>query len=275
MLKLPFVCVAMSFSALAAPSSAHEFWIEPLGYMLSPGDTLEATIKVGTEFEGSSYAYLPTNFRRFDLTTGGETAPVPGRIGDRPAVQVPVEEPGLTTLIHVTRDYELTWETWQKFEDFVDHKDGAGVLDTHRAQYEEADGVREVYSRYGKSLVAVGEGAGQDQEYGLTTEIVALENPYTGDLSDGFDIRVLYDGAPRADEQVEIFARNATDEVTITTTRTNADGVATIDVAPDTEYLLDSVVFREPADDLNPDFAPQWETLWASLTFHTPGAAMN
>ena len=274
-MKLPLAFAALASSVIALPSSAHEFWIEPTDYMLSPGETLNARIMVGTEFEGSSYAYLPTNFRRFDISTGGQPVPLPGRIGDRPAAQVAIGREGLTTLIHVTRDYELTWETWKKFEDFVDHKDGAGVLEDHRAQYEEADGVREVYSRYGKSLVAVGNGAGEDKAYGLLTEIVALENPYTDNLSDGFDVRVLYEGEPRADEQVEIFARDVDGAVTITTTRTNADGVATINVAPETEYLLDSVVFRAPAEDLAADFDPQWETLWASLTFRTPGAAIN
>ena len=274
-MKLLSASVVFSFSIAAGASSAHEFWIEPEAYMLRLGDPLNAKIVVGTEFEGSSYAFIPSNFRQFDVVTADGLSPVEGRIGDRPAAQITADTPGLTTLIHVTRDYELTWETWKQFEDFVDHKDGKGVLDDHRAQYEEADGVREVYSRYGKSLIAVGDGAGEDRAYGLLTEIVALENPYTDTLSDGMDIRVLYDGQPRADEQVEIFARDADGAVSITTARTNAEGVATISVEPDTEYLLDSVVFRDPADDLNPDFDPQWETLWASLTFHTPGAAMN
>ena len=270
-MKLPLLWSAMSFSLLALPSSAHEFWIEPEDYTVQPGEELRATIKVGTEFEGSSYAFLPTNFRRFDVAIGDEIGAVPGRIGDRPAVQLGVDRTGLVTLIHVTRDYELTWETWQKFEEFVDHKDGRDVLADHEAAgYGQIDGVREVYSRYGKSLVSAGDGAGEDREYGLLTEIVALENPYTDDMTDGLDIRVLYDGAPRADEQVEVFARDADGAVTITTTRTDADGRATVTVAPDTEYLLDSVVFRAPADDLNPDFDPMWETLWASLTFHTP-----
>ena len=116
----------------------------------------------------------------------------------------------------------------------------------------------------------MGEGAGEDRAYGLLTEIVALENPYTGDMSDGLDVQLLFEREPRANAQIEIFSKSLDDdtaEAEISTVTTDEEGFATVPVEAGRQYLLDAVVFREPVEDLLPRFDPQWETLWASLTF--------
>ena len=128
--------------------------------------------------------------------------------------------------------------------------------------------VRERYSRYAKSLIAVGNGAGEDIEAGLATEIVALENPYTGDMTDGLDILVLYEGKPRMDTQVEVFRKAPDGTVTITYERTDEAGKATIPVLPGHRYQLDAVVLRplEVVDEKD----PSWESLWANMTLEVP-----
>lgn len=273
-MTLLWLPLAVAFSAmLCLPSAAHEFWIEPERYELAPGETLRAALRTGQRFEGPSAPYLPSDFRRFELAAGGEPPrPVESRLGDRPALRAEMSGPGLVTILHVTRDYVLEWETWRDFESFLRHKDAAWVLraDAEAGRAPRAD-VVESYSRHAKSLVAVGDGAGADRARGLLTEIVALENPYTGDLSDGLDIRVLYEGAPRADAQVEIFAKSGDGRVRVATARTDGAGRATIPVAPGVAYLLDAVVFRAPSAALADATGAEWESLWASLTFRTPG----
>ena len=270
-MKLLSAALAAGLVTLTTPAGAHEFWIEVEDYTIAPGDPLSAALMVGQDFQGSSYAYIPANFRRFDMALGDDhPRPVEGRLGDRPALQTTIEDPGLAVILHVTRDYQLTWEGWPEFTAFVDHKSGAGVLETHAEQgYPQTD-VREVYSRYGKALVAVGEGQGEDRAFGLATEIVARENPYTGDLSDGLDVQLYLDGQPRADAQIEIFSKTGPDDARLETVRTDAEGRATVPVTAGRSYLLNAVVFRQPAGDLDPEFDPMWETLWASLTFAAP-----
>ena len=100
----------------------------------------------------------------------------------------------------------------------------------------------------------------------METEFIALSNPYTDDLTQGMAVQILYQGAPRADAQIEIFDRAPDDEVTITTLQTDAEGRASIPVKPGHSYLLDAVVLRE---------APKggdavWQTLWAAITFSVP-----
>ncbi len=259
---------AIALTLLPVTATAHEFWIDPVEYAVPSGGTLMATLRVGENFAGAEQSYLDRNFVRFDTQCGGMVDPVPGRAGDRPALNVAAPREGLCVIIHQTKDYTLTYSVWQKFVNFVEHKDFEGVLDEHAARGLPETGFIELYSRYAKSLIAVGDGAGSDAEVGLVTEIVAEANPYTDDISGGFPIRVLYNGAPRADAQVELFARPPSGEVEVSLHRTDADGRVTLPVQPSYSYLADAVVLRPMEPQAEKD--PVWESLWASLTFAVP-----
>ncbi len=260
---------SLVFAALAGAATAHEFWISPPAYRIAPGDLLVADIRVGQKFKGGAYTFVPQRFARFDLVHDGKVVPVEGRLGDKPALSMAPPGEGLVVIVHQTTDYLLTYSEAEKFEAFVREKDFAWALDEHRARGLPETGFRERYSRYGKSLVAVGDGDGEDRVVGMLTEIVALANPYGDDMSAGLPVRVLYQNAPRDDVQVELFEKSPDGSVVVTRLRTDANGEVTLPVRPGFEYLVDAVVMRplEPADAAD----PVWESLWASLTFQVPG----
>lgn len=260
--------LAVSMACIALSSKAHEFWIDPVEFQLASGSPVVADIRVGQSFQGSAYSYIPTNFRRFDYMLDGALVAVPGRVGDRPALNVTPEGEGLMVVIHVTTDSRLVWDTWEKFTGFLEHKDLTWGLAEHDARGLSREKVREAYSRYAKSLIAVGHGDGLDVEAGLLVEIIALENPYSGEMSDGMDIRAMFDGAPLKDTQIEVFEKAVDGTVTTSTNRTDTDGAATISVKAGHTYMLDAVVLR-PLDMVD-DMDPAWESLWANLTFQVP-----
>ena len=146
---------------------AHEFWIDPVIFELPADAPLVADIRVGQNFSGAAYAYYPPQFRRLDLVTSKGTQPVLGRPGDRPALNVPSPATGLITAVHVTGDMTLTYKDWAKFKAFVTHKDFAWATSDHFARGLPETGFKERYSRYAKSLFAVGNGAGQGRLRGL------------------------------------------------------------------------------------------------------------
>lgn len=256
----------------AVPALAHEFWIAPVAYQVPSGARLLADIRVGESMEGSAYSYVPPNFARFDVVMGGTAYPVEGRAGDRPALNMaaPVAD-GLAVVVHQTRAYKLTYPKWETFVSFTEHKDVEWAQARHLERGFVQDEVREEYIRFGKSLIGVGSGAGADSAVGLRTEIVAETNPYTDDLSGGVTVQVLYEGAPRADVQVELFDRapGATAGVS-SLHRTDAEGRVTLPVQAGHEYLVDSVVMNE----IDPEAheGQPWQSLWASLTFRVPDA---
>ena len=247
---------------------AHEFWIDPVIFELPADAPLVADIRVGQNFSGAAYAYYPPQFRRFDLVTSKGTQPVLGRPGDQPALNVPSPATGLITAVHVTGDMTLTYKDWAKFKAFVTHKDFAWATSDHLARGLPETGFKERYSRYAKSLFAVGNGAGQDREVGLVTELVARTNPYTDDIGQGILLQVLYKGAPRTNAQLELFEKAADGKVQITLHRTDETGHVRVPVQRGRRYLADAVVMR-PLDAATSDGAV-WESLWASLTFAVP-----
>jgi len=124
-----------------------------------------------------------------------------------PAISVDAHKEKLTILAHETVPTSLRYTDWQKFQEFADHKDFPDMLARHRARGLSETDFSETYSRHVKALVAVDDGAGQDRALGLETEFVALANPYTDDLSARFPVALTYDGATRANAQVEVFEK--------------------------------------------------------------------
>ncbi|MFK7754425.1 MAG: DUF4198 domain-containing protein [Sedimentitalea sp.] len=260
---LPKLCLCL---VTAFPALSHEFWIEPHKFQVEPGEDVIADLRNGQIFKGSALAFFDRRIERFDLVSDDRTVPVAGRMGDIPALATPVQDQGLLVLVHQTAPSTLKYNTWEKFQKFADHKDFPDIRTRHLARDLPLEGFTESYSRYAKALVGVGHAKGSDAPTGMETEFVALTNPYTDDLSDGFQAQLLYQGRPRGDAQVEVFERAPDDTVTVTLLRTDADGQVSVPVQPDHDYLIDAVILRPmPEGD-----ASVWESLWAAFTFGVP-----
>lgn len=256
---------------LAAPVSAHEYWIEPIAYAVPGNSILAAALFNGQNFTGTEFPFLPQAFARFDVALGDQVVPVTGRLGDRPALLMRPLGEGLHVVVFETPGDAVEYTEFDKFKGFVEHKDFRGALETHAARGLPETKFSEFYTRHSKALIAVGHGKGADRAFGLETEIVALANPYTDALDGRMPVQVLYQGAPRADAQIELFAKAPDGTVVVTLHRTGADGVAQLPVVPGHSYLVDAVVLREPAAALAAERGVVWESLWAALTFAVPG----
>ena len=262
--------LALILTLVAAPVTAHEFWIEPTDYQIDADGSLEANIVNGQEFAGLKLAYLPQRFVNFMLFAGEESARVTGRPGDNPALnQEPVAQ-GLNIAAYQSTYATVDYDDWESFQRFVDHKDFGDILSVHEARGLPLEGFEEVYSRHAKTLIGVGDSAGADRRVGLETEIVALTNPYVDDLGSGFRVQVYYRNDVRAQTQVEVFEKAPNDTVAISLYQTDENGVSVFPVRAGYSYMVDAVVLREPSARLAEQTGAVWETLWANLTFAVP-----
>ncbi|MFN4130710.1 MAG: DUF4198 domain-containing protein [Paracoccaceae bacterium] len=266
-IRLAFiVCLTLSSAGFA---KAHEFWVSPDEYLITAEDQIQARLRVGVQMKGAVLSYLPNDISRFEVIERDVVRPVTGRMGDNPALAMEPLGDGLVIVVHETRDTRLAYKDFNVFANFVTHKDAAWALDAHATRGLPQTDFAESYRRHAKSLIAVGDGAGSDRVVGMKIELVAEANPYTDDLSDGLPLRVLLDGAPRANAQVELFATHPDGEVSVSLHRTDSAGRVVVPVERGVEYLADSVALTAlENDDVN--VGPVWHSDWASLTFQVP-----
>jgi uncharacterized GH25 family protein len=267
--KVPVLLALLILATSTSFAKAHEFWLSPDEYTLTPDEMMQVRLRIGTGMKGAALTYVPDDAARFEIVQGDEVRPVEGRLGDNPALVAAAGADGLAVVVHETTDAILTYSDFAVFQRFVAHKDFTTALADHAARGLPETGFKETYRRHAKSLLAIGSGTGADRAMGLKIEIVALANPYTDDLSQGLPVLVLLDGAPRTDAQVELFQTAPDGTVTATLHRTDTEGRVTLPMRPGMEYLVDSVALRRlPNDD--PAAGPVWHSDWASLTFRTP-----
>lgn len=267
-MKPVYLAALFATLVVTGKGTAHEFWIDPQDFTLEAGETLLADTRVGQDFSGAAQSFLPSNFEAFAVVSGGALQPVEGRLGDIPALTMDGLQEGLAVIVHQSVPYQIVWSEWERFLNFAIHKDLGDVTAMHEARALSQEDVTENYIRYAKSLVAVGAGAGEDSRVGMRTELVAMANPYTDDITGGMPMQLWYEDALQADYQVELYAEDAAGEVIVTLHRTDADGVVLLPVEPGVTYMADAVFLEEVEPAANSNAA--WVTHWANMTFQTP-----
>ncbi|SEW09840.1 Uncharacterized conserved protein, contains GH25 family domain [Cognatiyoonia koreensis] len=255
---------------LGGPALAHEFWIEPGDYTIGVQTMIQGDLVNGQDFQGGRQPYLTQRFVRFQMFSDGRLAPVGGRNGDNPAVNVAPLGEGLHVLSYQSTPATLDYESWEKFQNFIDHKGFGDVRTRHDARGLPDSGFVEVYTRYSKSLVGVGSAGGSDVRTGLETEIVAMTNPYTDSLSSGMQFQLFYGNAPRANARFEVFEKAPNGAVNVTFYQTDGNGRVAVPVKSGHSYMADAVVLREPSAALAANTGAVWETLWANITWAVP-----
>lgn len=263
----PLVVVLGLLLALSMPmrALAHEFWIEPLDFTVAEGKEVFANIRVGQMLKGNADPYISSSFTRFTITDGEETRPVDGQLGNRPALRIKPQRPGLHIAAYQSRAFGLTYRTAEKFARFLTNEGLKDVPAAHKARGLPEAGFREAYTRFGKSLIAVGEEGGEDRALGLRLELIALDDPYSG--TGPIRLQLLYEGDPDPDIQIAAFRRGTDGEITREVKRTDAHGRASFARGNAKLTLISAVKMVEPAPELAEERNVVWHSLWASLTY--------
>lgn len=247
----------------AGPLRAHEFWVEPLAFVVALGETVKADLRIGQDFGGSRYPYLSRRFQDFTMASGADSEPVPGTEGDLPAVAVE-PAPGLLVLAYHSEPDQLTFRDFEKFASYVAYEGLDWAVDRHRADGLPETDFRERYTRNAKALVQVGaNGGGEDQMMGLPFELTVDGSPYAPGTA-AVAVTLTWRGRPVADWPINVFTR--TDGVVKTQVRTDAQGRAEVPFPPASDVLLNAVYLQRTDAD---GFA--WESWWASTTFGRVG----
>ena len=179
-------------------------------------------------------------------------------------------EPG-TYLIGVSTAARVITLSAEDFNEYLVHDGITDAIEQRKAAGKTNDEATERYSKHVKALVQVGDArSGQwAHQLGYPVEFMPLSNPYELGRGDELQVRFLRAGQPVANQLVYANYEDhhshdaAGGHVESVTTRTNADGVATIPLSRTGRWYVRTIHMVETTDEADVDY----ESNWATLTF--------
>jgi Domain of unknown function (DUF4198) len=248
--------------------SAHEFWIDPVSYTPTVGATVPIVFRIGSDFHGDTFPYIRALDKHFSVTDAAGTSKPETLDGDDPATEVKFATKGLTIIAHQRGQEEVQFKTMAAFEENLREEGLESLIEEHKKVGKPTADIRELYTRYAKSLVQVGGGTGSDKALGLPYELIAQSDPYIHPKGQPFAVRFLRDGKPMAGALVKCFQRDKPDSVAPKPQeiRTDADGRAACDISNSGEHMISTVHMASGA----PADKADWISHWATLSFARP-----
>ncbi len=265
----------MSVLACAGTSvSAHDFWVQPNAYWISPTAVTAMTLQVG---HGPARQRSPiplARILRFEaFGPDGKKIDLKGGLqlgGTSEDGDFVLRKPGAHVIVLQTDDGAQTHLPSLRFNDYLKAEGLTPALRQRtRLGRMDRDG-SENYSRCAKSLLQVGQAelAGQQQvthPVGLPLEIVPDRSPYATPASTSFPVRVFYQGRPLTGALVKL-TRLEDDATPFETRVTDRAGRAIFTMPSGDSWLLNVIWTRVQPSSAETDF----ETTFSSLSFGFP-----
>lgn len=261
-----FFGVVLSALLGTQPVWSHEYYLMPETFLAQPGETVAVKHRLGQKFKGNELPFIGNWNIRSEVWEQGKMRPVRGLDGDRPALTIKPQEPGLVSVIHQSNIDFLTFKTWEKFQAYVG-KEGLthALAASEKGQKPKID-LKEAYARYAKTLISVGPTAkGRDNPVGLKIELVALAHPRTLGADEPMPVQLLYDGKPLAGARIKVFVGVGTEFAH--QIQSDSQGQASIPADGAGPYLLNAIHMTEPQSGEALEKGAHWESFWASLTY--------
>ena len=251
--------------------NAHEFWLEPLDFTLQEQQTLQAHLKVGENFKGETLPYLNVDINNFTISRGQQTQVVNSRFGSIRAVNQDPVGTGLNIISYTSNYSKVIYPSTELFTDFLDKSGLNWVLEEHKKRGLPASGFTEVYRRFCKSLVMVGENTGRDRPLGLEFEWLLESKPYPlyQQYEQPIQARLLWRQKPFSNAKAAVFTRKDS-HVTQLTLITDSEGRIAIPRNNGGVFLVSAVHMIKPSEQTATETGAVWESVWASIIFEVP-----
>jgi len=254
--------------------AAHDFWVQPSEYWISPDALTSMTLQVG---HGPFRQRSPIPARRITrfqaITPGGAMVDLHEQLRPGQAAQdgdFRLKDPGTYVLVLQTDNGAQTHLPSIRFNDYLKVEGLTPALEQRaRLHRMDADG-SERYGRCAKSIVQVGPaGAGSQSQVskpvGLPLEIVPEANPYGVPRPAALPVRVMYAGRPLPGALVKL--TNLKDDASpFEMHLTDQDGRTSFTMPSSGAWLL-NVIWTKA---LPPSAETDFETVFSSLSFGFP-----
>ena len=278
--------ISALLACAASAALAHEVWLEAPRFRLQSGDTVHVRAFVGANFVGDRWSnkaakvYRLIRFGPAPADTANLT-PKNSTETDTFRTAFTFAQPG-THLVLLQSTSSFIELPADKFTAYLREEGLDYALKLRQENEETAKPGRETYSRCVKTLLQVGDPAlvplaadsACRHAYGLPLELVPEQNPYRLAADKALTVRVLRGGRPAFGAAVQVWQRQPGGlPTTHFTTRANQNGRILLRLSGPGPYLLATVDMRPAPPRLRA--RADWQSVWASLTFAGPPAAIR
>ena len=245
-------------------AAAHEFWVQPAQFWLTPPAALSVTLQVGDSRSRQQSPIPPQRITRFEAI-GPKGDSVDMRSG-----APRLDKSGAYLVALETDNAAHSRQSAVRFNEYLASEGLTAALDYRQRTHQmHVDGF-ERYSRAAKSIVLVGRHNRHAQRHvtqplGLKLEIVPQVSPYAEPLPARLPLRVLYEGRPLAGALVKLM-NLAQDLTGANQSVTDDAGIASFSMPTKGSWLVSVVWTRRLEDASDADY----ETTFSSLTFGFP-----
>ena len=264
MMKKAFsVFFLLVFSALL---SGHEFWLEPIRYILKPGEAVRIKFQAGENFTGQNWQGNKSTIEQLKLfykdvdddlrnilsdSTNGDSLKL--QFFDEGTVVVAYQS--TNKYIEISPDTFQTYLKEDGLQNALDYRTANGLTDSIGREY---------YKRSVKTIIQVG--SDKDSAYkrktGLPLEIIPLAHPYTLKKGQLFPVKILFMDSVLVNNMVKVWHRH-NGKTEMKDLYTDANGRLQVPVSLSGQWML-SVVKIEPLSDTS---RADWQSYWGSLTW--------
>ncbi len=260
--------VGVSALALFAvwPVFAHDFWIQPQRFSLSPGAPTSVSLFVG---HGPDRQLWDADIRRITrLTSIGPKGAVDqtGRIQQGGTGRLSFVDQGIH-IVALETNTAVSELPALRFNDYLAAEGLVSAIAFRAANNQTNMAGTEMYSRRAKTLLRVGNVNGLNSSHvtrplGLTLEIVPEQNPYTLPSNAALPLRIYFEGRPLRGATVMLNDLQA-DAKPVQKMISDASGRVSFALPKRGQWQV-NVIWAKP---LPPRSRAQFETTFSSLTF--------
>ncbi len=245
-------------------ANAHEFWLLPKKFKYKTGDVMVLDFMVGENFEGEFWDLDRHKVEKITLYNRLATIDLTGKekkeMGSN--LEYTFNNVG-TQMVALESNNAYIELNPEKFNAYLKEDGLEYILEERKKLGEEFQTSRELYRRYAKLLVQVGDRT--DDSYkkmaGLKLEIMPDQNPYNLKPGDYLNCKVYYEGKPEQHALVKVW-NHIGNRVFLQNIYTENDGSIRFPISSGGAWMVSTVKMVRAQSD-----KAEWQSMWSSLVF--------
>lgn len=246
--------------------SAHDLWLVPEPRHPGVGEEVRLLIQTGMKFPESLSAVTPDRLEAVWIKESSDRRDIPGANvqGNSLVLETRFNHPGVALAAVAIRERFIHLKA-EEFNEYLEHDGLPQILLLRKNKGELMTDGREMYAKFAKAILKVGEGGPQDlatKPAGLRIEIVPLEDPHQIDAEGGsLPVQVLFEDQPL--EGVYVYTLAEGQDKYKDGYVTDSEGKTTVPIRGRGLWSLHCIYMRPYSDKSQAD----WESFFATTTF--------